>query len=62
MLVLTRRHGETLIIGDNIEVSILSTNGKQVRLGIQAPKDISVHRKEVYLKILAKKAKEEDQS
>ncbi|WP_019531013.1 carbon storage regulator CsrA [Dasania marina] len=51
MLVLSRRLGETLIIGDNVKVSVLGISGNQVRLGIEAPKDVSVHREEVYLRI-----------
>jgi carbon storage regulator len=48
VLVLTRRKEETIIIGDNIEVTVLAIRGEQVRLGITAPPEISVHRKEVY--------------
>ncbi|ARN74284.1 carbon storage regulator CsrA [Oceanicoccus sagamiensis] len=51
MLVLSRRKGENLIIGDNIVVSILGISGNQVRLGVAAPKEISVHREEIYNKI-----------
>lgn len=51
MLVLSRRLGETLVIGDNVKVSVLGISGNQVRLGIEAPKDVSVHREEVYLRI-----------
>lgn len=51
MLVLTRRQGETLMIGDNIEVTVLGFVGRQVRIGISAPKEISVHRQEVYERI-----------
>ena len=51
MLVLSRRLGETLVIGDNVEVTVLGMSGNQVRLGIAAPKDISVHREEVYQRI-----------
>lgn len=56
MLILTRRVTESLIIADNIKVTILGTKGNQVRLGIDAPKDIGVHREEIYNKILAEKA------
>ncbi len=48
MLVLSRQRDESIIIGDNIEVTVVDIRGDKVRLGITAPKDISVHRKEVY--------------
>jgi carbon storage regulator len=51
MLVLSRRLGETLIIGDDIKITVLGISGNQVRLGIAAPKDVSVHREEVYRRI-----------
>ena len=51
MLILTRRIGETLIIGDNVKVTVLGVRGHQVRLGVDAPKDLSVHREEIYLRI-----------
>lgn len=52
MLILTRRIGEKLVIGDDVFITILGVKGGQVRLGIDAPKDTSVHRKEIYDKIL----------
>ena len=51
MLALTRKKNESIIIGDNIEVVILSVQGELVKLGIAAPRDISVHRKEIYEQI-----------
>jgi carbon storage regulator len=51
MLILTRRVGETFMIGDDITITICSIRNSQARIGIQAPKDISIHRKEVYDRI-----------
>lgn len=56
MLVLTRRIGETIRIGDDITVTILEVKGNQVRVGIAAPREVSVHREEVYLRVEAEKA------
>ena len=52
MLVLTRQINETIIIGDDIEITVVDVKGEKVRIGIRAPRNVSVHRKEVYLKIL----------
>lgn len=51
MLALTRKKGESIIINDNIEISILEMRGDQVKLGISAPREIPIYRKEVYLQI-----------
>ena len=51
MLILTRRVGETLVIGDNVKVTVLGVKGHQVRIGVEAPQDVSVHRIEIYDKI-----------
>ena len=61
MLILTRRVGETLMIGDSVTVTVLGVKGNQVRIGINAPKDVSVHREEIYLKI-GKESAENPQS
>jgi carbon storage regulator len=58
MLVLTRKSNQSIMIGDDIEVSVLSIMGEKVRIGIQAPRDIPVFRKEVYLEIQQERAKE----
>ena len=51
MLVLTRRIGETVMIGDDVTVTVLGVNGQQVRLGVNAPREVEVHREEIYHKI-----------
>ncbi|PYZ61164.1 carbon storage regulator CsrA [Providencia rettgeri] len=53
MLILTRRVGETLNIGDDVKITILGRNGNQVRIGIEAPKNVGVYREEIYQRILA---------
>ncbi len=55
MLVLTRKSNQSIMIGDDIEISVLSIMGEKVRIGIQAPRDIPVFRKEVYLEIQAER-------
>jgi carbon storage regulator len=58
MLVLTRKVSQSIIIGDGIEVVVLEVRGEQVRLGIKAPKNVTVHRKEIYEQISGEPPKE----
>ena len=55
MLILTRRTGETIIIGDDTEVTVLGVKGNQVRVGIKAPDDVSIYREEIYRRIKEEK-------
>lgn len=58
MLILTRRIGERVMIGEDIEVLVLGVKGNQVRLGFKAPKDMAVHRQEIYVKVQREKAEQ----
>jgi len=55
MLILTRRTGESLMVSDDVKLTILGVKGNQVRIGVDAPKEVSVHREEVYERIQAEK-------
>ncbi len=56
MLILTRKSGEKLMVGDDVEITVLGVKGNQVRVGVSAPKDVAVHREEVYIRIQNEKA------
>lgn len=60
MLILTRRVGETLMVGDDVTVTVLGVKGNQVRIGVDAPKDVAVHREEIYQRIQNEKAQSQD--
>ena len=61
MLILTRRVGETLMVGDDVTVTVLGVKGNQVRIGVNAPKDVSVHREEIYQRIQREKDEQGEQ-
>ena len=59
MLILTRRVGETVMIGDNVTITVLGVKGNQVRIGVDAPRDVAVHREEIYERIKNEQTTEE---
>ncbi len=60
MLILTRRVGETLMIGDDVTVTVLGVKGNQVRIGVSAPKNVAVHREEIFERIKREESGEDD--
>jgi carbon storage regulator len=61
MLILTRRVGETLMIGDEVTVTVLGVKGNQVRIGVDAPRDVTVHREEIYERIKREQQQQQQQ-
>ena len=60
MLILTRRIGETLMVGDDVTITVLGVKGNQVRIGVNAPKEFAVHREEIYQRIQKEKSGEDE--
>ena len=60
MLILTRRVGETLMIGDEVTITVLGVKGNQVRIGVNAPRDVAVHREEIYERIQREQAAKQE--
>ena len=62
MLILTRRVGETVVIGDDVTVTVLGVKGNQVRLGVNAPREVTVHREEIFERIKRERTEDEPQA